>query len=93
MRINLKEKLSSKDKWIRGVYMMLFLVIAVIIKFLIWFVTAFQFVSVLLNNHPNKMLLELGEHLSVYIGQIFRFLTYNSDEKPYPFKPWVNKNM
>ena len=87
---NLKEKLSSVDKWIRGFYIVLFLVVTVIVKFLIWFITGFQFVSVLLTNHPNKMLLEFGEHLSIYIGEVFRFLTYNTNDKPYPFSAWVS---
>ena len=88
MDANLKEKLSSKSKWVRFLYMLLFLVITIIVKFMLWFVAAFQFVTVLFTDHPNKMLLDFAEHLSVYIAQIFRFLSYNTETKPYPFTAW-----
>ena len=88
MDAHLKQKLSSKSKWIRFLFMVLFLVVTVIVKFLLWFIAAFQFISVLFTDHPNQMLLEFGEHLSVYISQLFRFLSYNTETKPYPFAPW-----
>lgn len=84
----LKEKLSAQCKWLRLLYMVFFLIVAVIVKFIMWFLTAFQFLVVLFNDHPNKVLLEFSEGLSVYIAQIFRFLTYNTDSKPFPFISW-----
>ena len=80
----LKEKLSVKSKWVRLLYMILFLFIAILVKFTVLFITAFQFISILFTDHPNQMLLEFGEPLSIYIGQIFRFLSYNTESKPYP---------
>jgi len=84
----LKEKLSVKSKWVRLLYMILFLFIAILVKFTVLFITAFQFISILFTDHPNQMLLEFGEPLSIYIGQIFRFLSYNTESKPYPFSSW-----
>jgi hypothetical protein len=89
---SLKEKLSAKSKWIRFVYMLFFLVVTFIVKLILWFITAFQFVVVLFTDHPNKIVLDFGDHLSNYIYQIFRFLSYNSDEKPFPFQPWVTNH-
>lgn len=84
----LKEKLSVKSKWVRLLYMTLFLIIACLVKFTVLFITAFQFIAVLFTDHPNNLLLEFGEPLSIYIGQIFRFLSYNTEVKPYPFSSW-----
>ncbi|MFA6409139.1 MAG: DUF4389 domain-containing protein [Gammaproteobacteria bacterium] len=84
----LKEKLSAQCKWLRLLYMVFFLIVAVIVKFIMWFLTAFQFLIVLFTDHPNKVLLEFSEGLSIYIAQIFRFLTYNTDSKPFPFTSW-----
>lgn len=93
MDAKLKAKLSSKNKWIRGLYILLFLFITFIVKFIIWFITLFQFVTVLFTDQPNKMALEFSEHLSIYIAQIFRFIAYNTEEKPYPFSAWPSKKI
>jgi hypothetical protein len=93
MDSKLKAKLSSKNKWIKALYILLFLAITFIVKLIIWFITAFQFITVLFTDHPNKMLLEFSEHLSVYIAQIFRFLAYNTEEKPYPFSALPGKKI
>jgi hypothetical protein len=89
MAQNSKEKLElkTKDKWIRGIYMILFLLIQCIARFLIYVVLLFQFI-VLFFDKPNKMLLKLGKSLSVYSYQIFLYLTYNTEVKPYPFSDW-----
>jgi hypothetical protein len=88
MDAKLKAKLSSKSKWIKCLYIIFFLIVTCVVKLIIWFITAFQFIAVLFTDHPNKMLLEFGGDLSAYISQIFRFLSYNSEEKPFPFSPW-----
>lgn len=88
----LKEKLAMHYKWIRLVYMIFFVVVSVIVKFIIWFIAAFQFITVLFTNYPNKILLGFGEHLSIYIAQIFRFLSYNTEVKPFPFNNWPDEH-
>jgi hypothetical protein len=43
---------------------------------------------VLFTGDTNERLLTLGQNLSTYVYQITLFLTFNSDEHPYPFGDW-----
>jgi len=87
---NLKEKLLVKEKWIRGLSMLLFVAIKYIISCLIAVISLFQFVSDLLFDQPNGKLLEFSKHLNAYLLQIANFLTFNSNTKPFPFTDWPN---
>jgi len=37
---------------------------------------------------PSESLQRFGSSLSVYVKQISEFLSYASEEKPYPFSDW-----
>jgi hypothetical protein len=89
MANTLKEKLSTPDKWIRLIFMVLFsLLVYWVIFLLIWVIAAFQFIYSLFVGTPNKALLPFTASLSEYVKQIVMFLTYNSEEKPFPFMLW-----
>jgi len=85
----LKDKLSNKDKWIRLIFMILFAVVIYwVALILIWLIAAFQFIYALLVSRPNQALLPFADSLSQYIHQIVMFLTFVTEEKPFPFKSW-----
>ena len=88
MNEDFKKMLSAKDKWIRAIYMLLFLVIFMIARFIVYVVIAVQFLMTLFTNNLHKKTLDFSEHLNTYIRQILMFLTYNSEDKPYPFSAW-----
>ncbi|MEX2009168.1 MAG: DUF4389 domain-containing protein [Dongiaceae bacterium] len=79
---------GAGDAWMRGLFMLLFIVIYGVLKVVLSAVVIFQFVATLVARGPNQRLLELGRSLSDYVYAILLFLTYNSDEKPYPFAAW-----
>lgn len=84
----LREHLTARDTWIRGLYILLFAVIYSIAGPVLAAVVVFQFVARLITGEVNERLLEFGQQLSRYLYDILRFFTFNSDEKPYPFAPW-----
>ena len=84
----LREKLYAKSKWIWGLYMLLFALIYNIAEMLVAAVASFQFVASLFTGKTNEHLMTFGQRLSIFIYQIIQFLTFNSEEKPYPFSPW-----
>jgi len=84
----LKKNLSSKEKWLRALYMLLFIVIFTVARFIVWIVIAVQFLMTLFTNKLHKKTLDFSAHLNTYIYQILNFLTYNSEIKPYPFTAW-----
>lgn len=81
-----------KDRWIRGAYIVLFFIIAYILRLLIMAVGILQFLSNVIFEKSNTKLLNFGQSLSIYAYDIIRFISYNSDQKPYPFSAWPSSN-
>lgn len=73
---------------IRGAYMLLFLVISYIAIFVSFFIVLFQFLSQLIFKKSNEHLQHFGKTMSHYASDILNFVTYNTDEMPFPFKSW-----
>jgi len=84
----IREHLTEGSIWIRGLFMLLFGIIYSIVEIIIIAVALFQFFVRLTTGSLNPRLLDLGYSLSSYIYQIYMFLTFNSEERPYPFQPW-----
>ena len=84
----LLERVQQKEKWLRALYMGLFLAILWVLKILFLAVVLLQFFIVLVTDHVNQNLLNFAKSLSRYVYQIYLFLTYNTDEKPFPFGDW-----
>jgi len=74
--------------WQRGLYMLLFIFLIGVAKFVAFTVVVLQFLFVLFSGSPNAQLLLLGKGLSIYTYQIMLFLTFNSEEHPYPLSDW-----
>lgn len=85
---DIKESLTATETWVRGLYMILFAIIYSLTEVVLAAVVIFQFVIYLLTRSTNERLLEFGEDLAVFIYQIIQFLTFNSEDKPFPFGPW-----
>lgn len=88
MKDDLKKNIKESKTWMRGLYMLLFLVFYSVAKVIIFAVIAFQFILSLLTGTTNDKLVVLGQSLSTYLYQILLFLTFNSEEHPYPFSDW-----
>ncbi len=88
MESAMKENVKRRDTWIRGLYMLLFLLLYSLAEIVIAAVVVFQFISKAITGKTNQRLLEFGQSLSLYVYQAMRFFTYNSEEKPFPFGPW-----
>ena len=87
---SLKESVKTRSTWIRGLYMLLFALIFSLAEVVLAAVAVFQFVSVLLTRRTNDNLLAFGRSLSVYICEVARYVTFNQEERPFPFSPWPN---
>jgi hypothetical protein len=81
---------SYKDRsvWLRGLYMLIFMFFLGVVKVVAFIVIVFQFLTVLFTADTNKKLLRFGQSLSTYQYQIMLFLTYNSEEHPFPMGDW-----
>jgi len=83
-----KEHVKDTSAWTRLIFMALFAVLYWVAEVVLAVVVLFQFLSVLLTGKRNDKVLSLGAQLSTYVYQIFRYLTYNSEEKPFPLGEW-----
>jgi len=83
-----KEHVKDTSAWTRLIFMALFAVLYWVAEVVLAVVVLFQFLSVLLTGNRNDKVLSLGAQLSTYAYQIFRYLTYNSDERPFPLGDW-----
>jgi hypothetical protein len=79
--------LSGKT-WLRGVFMLLFVLIYSVTEVIVFVVVLLQFLFVLFTGQQNTRLRDFGEGLSVFVYQIMSYWTYNSEERPFPFAQW-----
>jgi len=83
-----EEQASGSSIWIRGLYMLLFIIIARLAEMVVGLVALIQFILKAATNNTNDNLTKLGQQLSRYMYDIIQFQTFNSEDKPFPFKPW-----
>lgn len=88
MEPELKENLRKRQTWLRGLYMLLFILIYHVAEFVLGAVVLLQFLFTLFTGNTNPRLLQFGQNLSQFVYQVFRFLTFNSEEMPFPFSDW-----
>ncbi len=78
--------------WIRGLLMLMYAFIWGIAEIVLAAIAVFQFVAIVLGNQPNENLQKFGQSLSTYLFQIARYVTFNTEKRPFPLGPWPNEN-
>ncbi|HET8700460.1 MAG TPA: DUF4389 domain-containing protein [Nitrococcus sp.] len=84
----LKAHLTRRQTWLRGLHIVLFSVIYSIAGTVLTAIVIFQFISMLVSGTRNPMLLTFGQQLSTYLYQILLYVTFNRDDRPWPFDAW-----
>jgi hypothetical protein len=84
----LKSNLLSSKHWLRLIFMLLFAVVLQLTSLIMWALVILQFLFSLITGQDNHNLRRFGQSLSRYIFDTLRFLTYNSEQKPFPFADW-----
>ncbi|MDX2028352.1 MAG: DUF4389 domain-containing protein [Alphaproteobacteria bacterium] len=87
----LKKHVKDKDTWLRFIFLVVFGIIAYFCSFVILFASAIQFLAKLLGGSSLTVLSEFGDNLAAYLAQVIRYMTFASDEKPFPFAPFPSK--
>jgi hypothetical protein len=86
--INGNLSLTNVDTWIRLAYMVLFALLVMAARLLVSIVVVVQFALVLIFGRDNENLRNLGQGLGKWVYQAIMFLTFNSNDKPFPFDDW-----
>ncbi len=79
---------SRRETWFRGLFVLLFSVLYCLTKIVVLAVVILQFGFVLISGRVNQQLVNFGESASQYIYQILQFMTFYTDQKPFPFSSW-----
>lgn len=88
MAVGVKENATSAAVWMRGLYIIIFGVILYFAFALVWLLVVFQFLTKLFTGELNQQLRRFAAPLSRYVSQILSYITFQSDERPFPFSPW-----
>jgi hypothetical protein len=84
----LKENLMTEAFWLRLCFMLLFVVVLEIATSIMGLLILMQFVYRLFSGRCQPNLLGFSDSLALFILQGYRFLTYQTETKPYPFDDW-----
>ncbi len=92
----MKEHVMAGNTWVRGFFMLLFSSVLFLLAYspvmlILMSVILFQFGFMLLTGKLNENLLTFSQGLCTYTYQILRYLTYNTDQKPFPFSKWPSE--
>ncbi|MAV26470.1 MAG: lipase [Gammaproteobacteria bacterium] len=84
----MKQSLSDKHSWSRGLFMLLFLIIFALVELVLWGVVLYQFDHLIFTDRINQRLLEIADDLWIYAVDTIAYLTSNTDARPFPFDEW-----
>lgn len=90
---NIKSNLKDINQWTRIVYMILFSVFFNVASFVIGAIVLVQALFAIVTGGQNDNVQKLGTGLAQYISEILSYLTYTTEEKPFPFKSWPEVNL
>lgn len=84
----IKANVFDGETWKRGLFMLVFAVVYSVAEFVLTALVLFQFGSRLFTGRVNERLLAFGTGLATYLYQILLFMTFRTDDMPYPFNAW-----
>ena len=87
-KTKLEENLKRGSTWLRLLFMLLFLFLWGVSRLVTAAVVVVQFLWVLITAETNEQLLKFGQGLASYSYQIVMYLTFNTEERPFPFSDW-----
>ena len=82
------EHLSSRDSWLRLLFMVLFVALWSITRLVVLAVIILQVLFLLFSGKRNARLAGFGASLAVYSYELVAYLTFASEEQPFPFSDW-----
>lgn len=82
------ETKTPRSVWVRGLLMILMALAYQLASTLLFFVAIIQFVLALVADTPNARLAGFGRSLGRYQSQNANFVSFASEELPFPFSDW-----
>jgi hypothetical protein len=79
---------NKRNIWIRGLFMLLMGLAFHVCATVLGFIAIIQFLMTLLSDAPNIRLVSFGRSMGSYFRQIVDYLTFVTEEMPFPFSEW-----
>ena len=89
--VALTENIKEPSIWVNFFLKVIYLIFLNFIIPFFGFITLLQFLFSLGSKKPNDNLISFSKKISIYIYQIINFITYSSDERPWPFNAFPDK--
>lgn len=80
--------LPKRKLWLRGLLMILMAMAFYLTTMLLGALAVVQFVLALVSDAPNARLCAFGQGLGRYLRQIADFVSFATEEAPFPFSDW-----
>ena len=80
--------IKDKSMWQRLLYMLLFVVAYSVVETILTAIVIIQILFRLFRGETNGRLLSFSAQATRYIYDVLQYLTFNSEEKPFPFSDW-----
>lgn len=79
---------GHRSVWLRGAFMLFFVVAFNLAQGLLFLMAAIQFLSLLVTRRPNVFIADFGRSLGLWLDQTARFQSGAAEERPFPWAPW-----
>ena len=86
------EKVKHLSTWITAALVVLYLFLLGLLDLVLWIIAGTQFLFTLFTKEPNSLLSAFSIKLRNYIIQIVDYVTYSSQERPFPFNPFPEED-
>jgi len=83
--IPIEENIKSRSTWLRLLFMLGYYVIGTVATAVLSLVIVLGFFWVLFTGEKNSQLQQAGQAIAAYLYEIIRYLTFNIEDKPFPF--------
>jgi len=81
----LEKNLKSRSAWLRLLFMCIYAMFASLTGAVGSVVIVLGFLWLLFTGEVNRELRQVGQSIAMYLFEIVRYLTLNTDDKPFPF--------
>jgi len=88
MENTVEARTSSRQVWLRGLFMLLFVVGLGASQAILNLVALLQFGWLLFTGGANRQLAQFGKSLAKWMAEAARFQSAASEDKPFPWAPW-----
>lgn len=83
--IPIEENIKSRSTWLRLLFMFAYYVIGTVATAVLSVAVILGFLWVLFTGEKNGQLQQAGQAIAAYMYEIIRYLTFNTEDKPFPF--------